>query len=348
MSSLPPRLSPDDIACLLDRVDAESELAREELTYAQPIAQAAGLTVHSSVIDPSYNESTAATSSTAGSTAAVMASAAMNLKEEVALAAQARHRYNPMRGTLSAFPLVLSTTGGHCNTDHVIHQNPDGTVDRLSEYKRTMKRRFRQTKMDERGSDRWDLPRIPGGRRRRIKRDADAPSAPPEPPYAGYIIYLSQMTTKLRHDNPDRHHDQIAAVRRISAMWKKLKQRERDHYQQLCKDARIEYEDRMLEYRATGAWSPFTTYARLENNKNGSIVRTSAEGSTGSLGPLVRIPYEKKNDLEKELETYEQVIFPPRPLRLKEEHEKKVVEREKRRREKIRGDGKRYKTTIMD
>lgn len=157
MSSLPPRLSPDDIACLLDRIDAETELAREELAYAQPIAQAAGLTVHSSVVDPSYNDgivsskmaSTAAASAAAGSTAAA---AATNLKEEVALAAQARHKYNPMRGTLSAFPLVLSTTGGHCNTDHVIHQNPDGTVDKLSEYKRGMKRRLRQTRMEERGS----------------------------------------------------------------------------------------------------------------------------------------------------------------------------------------------------
>ena len=75
-----------------------------------------------------------------------------------------------------------------------------------------MKRRHRQTQLEERGSDRWDLPRIPGGRRRRLKRDADAPSAQPEPPQTGYVIYVSQMTTKLRHDNPDRHHNQILAV----------------------------------------------------------------------------------------------------------------------------------------
>jgi hypothetical protein len=44
---------------------------------------------------------------------------------------------------------------------------------------------------------------------------ADAPGAPPEPPIAGHIIYVSQMMTKLHHDNPHRHHGQILAVRRI-------------------------------------------------------------------------------------------------------------------------------------
>mmetsp|Transcript_6940 Transcript_6940/g.15841 ORF Transcript_6940/g.15841 Transcript_6940/m.15841 type:complete len:286 (+) Transcript_6940:78-935(+) len=271
-----PRLSAEDVVALLDRVDAETESAREELEHAQPIAQAAGLTVHSSVLDAAYTGANLASSSASASANGdldtnpaelIAATAPMDLQQEAVLAMQARHKYNPLRGTLSAFPIVLTTTGGHSNTDHIVHQNPDGTVDKLSEYKRMMKRRFLLTQLEERGSDRWDLPRIAGGRRRRIKRHADAPSAPPEPPCTGYVIYISQMTTKLRHDNPSRHHNQISAVRRISSMWNNMTDKGRDHYVRLAKDARKEYEEKMMEYRATGHWHPFTTFNRLDNNK---------------------------------------------------------------------------------
>ena len=249
MTSLPPRLSSADIASLLDRVDAETTSAQDELDDAQSIAQAAGLTVYSSVLDPTYPRGGAAFASTTTVAAASSASSAvtsgdcgesvapiMDLQREAALAVQARQNFNPLRGTLSAFPLVLSTSAGHSNTDHIIHQNPDGTIDKFQEYKRRLKRRARQSQLEERGTDRWDLPRIPGGRRRRIKRDADAPSAPPEPPTTGYVIYVSQMTTKLRHDNPERHHNQISAVKRISAMWNNMPEKEREHYVKLAKD----------------------------------------------------------------------------------------------------------------
>ncbi|KAL7441577.1 hypothetical protein ACHAXH_010010 [Discostella pseudostelligera] len=335
----PSRLSPDDIATLLERVDAEMESARDDLEYAETIAQASGLTVHSSILDAAYNGGgttlppTAESGNTNASSAAA-AAAAMDLRQEAALALQARHKYNPMRGTLSAYPLVLSTTGGHCNTDHVVPMNPDGTINQLSEYKRMLKRRFRQTQNEERGADRWDLPRIPGGRRRRIKRAVDAISAPPEPPQTGYVIYVSQMTTKIRHDNPHRAHNQIAAIRWISSMWNELSPRDRTHYVTLAKDARVEYEERLLEYRATGSWSPYTTFTRLMTNKNGVDCRGMNERSTGSSGPWVRIPYEAKNALEKEIETYEQVIFPPRPVELEEVHEQRLEESKKKRKEK--------------
>lgn len=361
-----PRLSPDDVAALLDRVDAETESAREELRLAQSIAHAAGLAVHGSILDVAYNgggnDDEAVVSLSAPSSAAFgglaegptstngaggRAPVVADLRQEAALAAQARHRYNPMRGTLSAFPLVLATTGGHCNTDHVIRQNPDGTVDRLSEYRRMMRRRRRRENSDERGSDRWDLPRIPGGRRRRIRRDADAPTAPPEPPVTGYVIYVSQMTTKLRHDNPDRHHDQISAVRRISMMWNRLSDDGRDHYVRLAREARAEYDERLMEYRATGTWSPFTVFERLTNNRNGVVCRTSAERSTGSNGPWVRIPHGEKNELEREIDTYEQVIFPPRPAGSEGGHEKAMTDRRKRRRERIQEDCVKYNTPIL-
>jgi hypothetical protein len=357
MSLLPPRLSPDDVATLLDRADAEAEFVREEIHHAQSIAQAAGLTVHSSVLDVAYSggndanggcRSVASLSAPAAGSASTHADGGpMDLRQEAALAAQARHRYNPMRGTLSAFPLVLATTGGYCNTDHVIRQNPDGTVDVLSEYRRMMRRRRRREDAAERGVDRWDLPRIPGGRRRRIRRDADAPTAPPEPPVTGYVIYVSQMTTKLRHDNPGRHHDQISAVRRISMMWNRLSEAGRDHYAALARDARAEYEERLMEYRATGAWSPYTAFERLKENRNGVVCRTSVERSTGSNGPWVRIPYERKNELEREIDTYEQVIFPPRPVGFEGEHERTMAERGRRRRERIQEDCIKFNTPIL-
>jgi len=65
----------------------------------------------------------------------------MDLRQEAALSVQAQHRFNPLHGTLSAFPCVLSTMGGHSNVDHVIQKNLDGTGDRLAEYRRMMKQR---------------------------------------------------------------------------------------------------------------------------------------------------------------------------------------------------------------
>jgi len=330
---------------LLECVKEETSAARETLERAEPIAQAAGLTVNSSVLDATYNGNANLSGGGASSTvydgfpsAELMAAPPpMDFRQEAALAMQARKTYNPLRGTLSAFPLVLTTTAGHSNTDHIVRQNPDGSVDKFSEYKRRMKRRHRQM-LTEKNSDRWDLPKAPGGRRRRIKRDADAPSAPPEPPSSGYVIYVAQMTTKLRHDNPNRHHNQISAVRRISSMWNKLSEKDRDHYIRLHRDARHQYEERLMEYRATGHWPPFTVITRLDENKNGIVCTMERV----THGPWVRIPYEEKNELEKELESYEQVIFPPRPAGLDEAHETSVKESMEKRRRKIKELGLKY------
>jgi len=116
-------LTSEDVADLLLRVDDETEDAKEELEHAQSIIQSTGLTVHSSVInnfaggDATAISSTNTTSDDQQQTAtATNNTPAMDLQQEAALAVQARHKYNPMRGTLSAFPLVLTTTGGHQNT----------------------------------------------------------------------------------------------------------------------------------------------------------------------------------------------------------------------------------------
>jgi hypothetical protein len=330
---LPPRLSPQDIASLLKHADEEASSAESDLHYAQQLLRDSGLTVQKSVLDASrFGHDLCAPSNNGG--------APQPMYKELALAAvHARQQFNPLRGSLSAYPLVLYTTGGHSNVDHIVHQNPDGTTHKLSEYKRRMKQRIRKSQTEERGGDRWDLPRIPGGRRRRIQRDVDAPAAPPEPPHTGYVIYVSQMTTKLRHDNPKRHHDQISAIRRIAKMWARLSSEEKEHYVSLATDALAEYKSRLVEYRATGSYSPYTTIARLKN-KNGIEIITDRK--TGSQGPWVRIPHDRKNELEKELEGYDQVVFPPRPSEMEEEHRRKVEESKERRRRKIKSYKFRY------
>ena len=55
---------------------------------------------------------------------------------------------------------------------------------------------------------RWDKPRKFGERRRRIVREKDLPNAPPVPPASGYVLFVAQMTTKIRHDRPNLPHDQ--------------------------------------------------------------------------------------------------------------------------------------------
>ena len=327
--SPPPRLDPEDISSLLERVDYETAAAEEELEYAQHIIQDAGLTVKKSALGGRFAPDAILNSAPSNNGGAPVPL----YKELAAAAAHARQHFNPVRGALSAYPLVLSTTAGYSNTDHIVHQNPDGTTNKLSEYKRRMNQRISRAKIEEKGSDRWDLPRIPGGRRRRIKRDVDAPTAPPEPPGAGYIIYVSQMTTKLRHENPNRHHNQISAVRRIAKMWAQSSDEEKEHYNRLSADATAEYKTRVREFRATGAWQEFTTITRLKN-KNGVDVIPDRRNT--NQGPWVRIPYERKNELEKELEEYDQVIFPPRPSEMEEEHKRKVDEAKERRKKKIK------------
>jgi hypothetical protein len=125
-------------------------------------------------------------------------------------------------------------------------------------------------------------------------------------------------------------------------MWNNMPEKEREHYVKLAKDGQNEYKERLMEYRATGHWAPFSTVIRLDNNKNNAVVPVSTDRNTGSGGPWVRIPYEEKNALEKELDTYGQVIFPPRPLGMEEEYEKRVKKSREKRKEKIQKEGLKF------
>jgi hypothetical protein len=115
-------------------------------------------------------------------------------------------------------PLAVNDTGGHSNTDHVVVRTGNQRQDRLSELKRNLWRRHRAIKPENRGEDRWDKPRIPGERRRRIVREKDSPEAPPDPPHTGYVVFVGQMTTKIRHDRPNVPHDQARGKKREQSL----------------------------------------------------------------------------------------------------------------------------------
>ncbi|KAL7469840.1 hypothetical protein ACHAXS_010089 [Conticribra weissflogii] len=395
---LPRRLTPEDVSDLFYRIDGATAEARAELHNAKPIVDEAGLTLESSILDTTFGRPPAPVhgapsfateeimdaadgtinqygNNTNGNKNNKPSTEYVGPKEAAAACLRARQTYNPLRGTLSAFPFVLSTTGGYSNTDHIIKYDPaTGEVDKLSEFKRKYKRRVRQANMDELNiatsysnctnrdandcngnsnfgqkistSYKWDLPRIPGGRRRRIKRDADSPTAPPRPPEQGYLIFVSQMTTKLRHDNPHRHHNQISAIKRISPMWHGMSEEERAHYNDLAMDAKEEYAELLREFRATGSWRPFRCIEKVRDKKKPEDEENEEtaveEEHRNSLGPWVRIPYERKNALEKEIDTYDVVCFPPRPPEMNEAYEKRMEESRARRRRKIREEGLRY------
>lgn len=108
--------------------------------------------------------------------------------------------------------VASALTGGHSNTDHIVVLTGDYTTDRITELRRNLLTRCRAEQPESRGEDRWDKPRVPGERRRRIVREKDLPSAPPEPPPSGYIVFLGQMTTKIRHDRRHERHSQTKGM----------------------------------------------------------------------------------------------------------------------------------------
>jgi hypothetical protein len=98
-------------------------------------------------------------------------------------------------GAQASFPsatAVASTTGGHSNTDHVVFQTGDAVTDRIQELKRNLSIRtsFAQ-QHTESTLQKWDKPRAPGERRRRVVRDN--PDAPAEPPPSGYVWFVLDL-----------------------------------------------------------------------------------------------------------------------------------------------------------
>jgi hypothetical protein len=215
---------------------------------------------------------------------------------------------------------VLRTTGGYSNTDHVVTITGDARTDRLQELKRAMQRRARALQPEKKGADRWDKPRIPGERRRRILREKDMPEAPPEPPPSGYIIFIHQMTIKIRHDRPDEPHNQVKVVQEIGKIWKYgISEKDREYYNEFAREAREEYQEQHRAYRATGEYTPSKTFKKLDG-----------------IGPWVRVATHEKNGLEREIESYDTVQFPPRPPELDDAYRKREQESKRRRKEKVK------------
>lgn len=95
--------------------------------------------------------------------------------------------YNPTIN-MGNTKLANDFTGGHSNTDHVVVTTGDDRVDRIAELKRNLLRRHRAMQPEQRGEERWDKPKIPGERRRRIVREQDKEGYPPEPPTTGWYV----------------------------------------------------------------------------------------------------------------------------------------------------------------
>ena len=196
---------------------------------------------------------------------------------------------------------VSDTTGGHSNTNHAVpwiytndfYQTPDVESNRIRELMRNRLDRIRLEQPESRTEERWDKPRAPGERRRRIVRDKDAPEAPAEPRPSGYTLFVFLMTTKLRHDRgPDVEHSQAEILQQISHHWRVvLKEKEQEHYNRMVQEIRQEYQEQMLEFRATDAFRPSERFIKLGDGQ----------------GPWVHKNPEERNELEAEVASYETV-----------------------------------------
>ena len=214
-----------------------------------------------------------------------------------------------------------TATAGHSNTDHIISQSGDDTTDRIQELKRKYIRRLRSSQPEARGSNRWDKPKVPGERRRRIVRDKDAPEAPAEPPPSGYTIFVGQMTCKIRHDRPNEPHDQTRVMQEISTYWKHvMTDNQRQDYIDFADDARDEYLQQLRQFRATGT---FTPSERFEKKPGANI--------------WVRKRDLEKTTLERELDTYETYSFRPRPPELDEAYRQREEQSKLKRKLKTKG-----------
>ena len=166
------KLSMQEAAKLVYRAKTTLSTASVVLDQARSIASKWGLSVDSSILEASYQSSFLPARFRHG-----LVNEATIINED-----PAAELINANKNCV-----VLSTTGGHSNTNHVILSTGNPFADKLAEYKRIYKRRAKAMQPEQRGADRWDQPRVQGSRRRRITREVDLPYAPPEPPNSGYV-----------------------------------------------------------------------------------------------------------------------------------------------------------------
>ena len=263
------------------------------LQEAREIASKVGLSIESDLRNIKVVQTTTAATSATTSTATSM----LNSRQKNAPTAAGAS------SSVSNIP-ISTTTGGFSNTDHIIIRTGlDERTDRINEYRRQYMIRQRTVTNSETKlyTQKWDKHRVMGERRRRIIRDIDLPNAPTEPPPSGYIIFLGQMTTKLRYDTYKRNetkrirHDQTKMVQEISSMWKSsLDDTDREYYHHFYIALKLEYQQQLMEYRATGYYTPSTKYIRNHIN----------------VGLWTHLVTSEKNPLELEIATYETIQFP--------------------------------------
>jgi hypothetical protein len=274
----------EQIDLLLKKCDETLHSVSQELDDARTLAERAGLSIDSSCLDNSFRPP--------------------HLQQ------------NP--GNV----VVLRTTGGHSNTDHMITFTGDPRTDRIAELKRALQRRVRAMQPENKGEDRWDKPKIFGERRRRIVREKDKPEAPPEPPPSGWVVFVEQQTTKIRHDRPNERHNQSKVIKEISKLWNHcMSEKDKAYYNDFAREARDEYQQQSREFRATGAFTPSAKFCRAEG-----------------VGPWIRAQWHEKNALEREISSYDTVQFPPRPPEFDEAYRKREEESKRKRREKEKGE----------
>ena len=223
--------------------------------------------------------------------------------------------------SLTATTTTAHTSAGFCNTDHIILTTGDARTDRVAELQRAVWTRQRAHAPEARGEERWDKPRAPGERRRRLARHQDVPTAPPEPPPSGYILFVGHLTTKLRHDRPHERHEQTKVVQEISILWRiGLTDADRQYYSDFSEQARAEYKQQWMEFRATGAYTPSTRFEKVPG-----------------VNLWFRKQWEEKNALEKELASYETYSFPPRPPEFDEAYKQREEASKLKRKLKLKG-----------
>ena len=190
------------IAILIDS-DVALQESLTELQRARELAGRAGLSIESHIVKPIE---TITTDSAGGSS-----SNSNSNNSAIYIGNTTTTTTTTTGNAANCYPPTDSnnTTGGHSNTDHVVASTGDDRLDLIAELKRNLLRRHRAMQPEQRGEDRWDKPRALGERRRRINREQDInESYPNEPPFTGWMVFVGQMTTKIRHDRPDERHDQ--------------------------------------------------------------------------------------------------------------------------------------------
>lgn len=321
-----PPLRIKELKSLLAEAQLSIEKAKVDLRRAGDVARRAGLNVESTL-----------------GTANISSRLNNNNHSEATAASATASSSNSVGAATES-----TTTGGHSNTDHVVVRTGNIRFDTIAEWKRNFLRRQKSQKPEDRGEERWDKPRLPGSRRRRIVRQADLPDAPQEPPASGYIVFLGQMTTKIRHDRPDQPHNQSKGKYGMACMVlycmvsyygclkilyhvQSLSSYISHHHiifmlvmQEISKIWRTGMSDDDRQYYndfSIQARKEYSTRLQIEYRATGSFTPSDQFDILPGTNVWIRKNRLEQNGLEREISSYPTVVFPPRPPALEPEYE---------------------------